>query len=129
MASIKKLLTFTLCFSSVLSLFAWIISRHDIPASESTRTWALQMPSVAKAGFPVQALELPQTPLGDDHIPQDMVGGVLLNELFWSVCGLLIAAIVVRTQKEKINEYQTAALALGVIAFLGHSVLFALWFD
>ncbi len=54
-----------------LLFLSWIASRHWIDANEATRQWGMNLPSVAKAGFPISALELPPSPMGNDNVPID----------------------------------------------------------
>ncbi len=126
---IKKGLVYTLLFGSTLSLCSWILSRHDISTSQSTHIWALGLPSIAKAGFPLQAIEIPQPPLGNDWIPSSMLHGVLLNELFWISVGLVLALIFIRRFPVNAQAWTTKSLTIGTIAVFLHIALMMLWFD
>lgn len=115
--------------SSAFSFFSWILSRTDISPSESTYTWALNLPSVAKAGFPIRAFELPQPPLGSDVIPDAMIPGLLLNELFWLIIGIGAAYILSKRYPVMIEKWRTTFFVLGIIFTFLHVVPFMLWFD
>lgn len=128
-SKLKTLLSFCLLFSSVLSFLSWQLSHHSIPPIESTITWALNTPSASKAGFPIEAFEIPQSPLGDDFIPAQMHKGLILNSLFWIIIGTISALIVMKyapTWSEKTRKY---AAGIGIIAILMNAMLFMIWFD
>lgn len=125
-----KVLFLGFSLASVLSILSWILSRRDILPTEATRRWAMDVPSVAKAGFPIQAFELPQPPLGSDVIPHEMLNGLLLNELFWIVVGLGLALLIYKRYPAIIQTCKGSILLIpGVIAVFLHLIPFALWFD
>ena len=115
--------------SSALSFFSWIFSRTEIAPGEAKYTWAMNLPSIAKAGFPIRAFELPQSPLGRDAIPEGMLHGLFLNEIFWIVMGVILAYVLSRRYPVFIEKWRIAFLALaGIFSFL-HVIPFLVWFD
>jgi hypothetical protein len=118
-----------LLLSSSLSFFSWILSRTEIAPSESTYTWALNLPSVAKAGFPIQAFELPQPPLGSDVIPDAMLKGLFLNEIFWTIIGIVLAYVLAQRYPALVEKWRATFLILGSIFSFLHIIPFMLWFD
>lgn len=116
--------------ASVLSFLSWVLSKRDILPQEAKFRWAMDLPSVAKAGFPIQAFELPQPPLGGDYVPHEMMRGLIFNELFWLVVGTIIAFVIFRRCVTTLEKYKTSTLLIpGVFFLFLHWMLFALWFD
>lgn len=113
-----------------LSFLSWVLSRHDIPVSESTQRWG-GFPSVAKAGFPISALELPPSPMGNDHVPMEMWSGVLTNHVTWFVVGGIIAMLVAKFAFQKFQhpKWISIGIALAILPLLYNLSLFMLWYD
>ena len=126
---VRNILVFTLLFGSLLSLVAWRGSFKEIPPAQSTYTWPMNLPSIATAGFPIRAIEIPQSPMGDDHVPASMFRGVVLNYVFWFVVGSIIAALFVFLKREKAQKKWQQALIVGAFLLLCNRVLFMIWFD
>lgn len=89
----------------------------------------MDLPSEAKAGFPIQALELPPPPMGNDWIPVEMRKAVIINEGIWVMVGLILASIVIKSWPKKTEETEAIAWTMGVVGILLHLVLFVFWFD
>lgn len=124
-----SLISSALFYSSFASLISWRASETSISAEQSTYTWAYNLPSFAKAGFPIRALEIPPSPMGSDVIPSNMLPGLFQNEIFWAVFGLAVAIILLKFSPEHLERWKRRYVLLGGVAILLHFVLFALWFD
>src|SRR5262245_50955920 len=74
-----------------LAIFAWSVTRHRIDPSESTATWAMGMPSVAKAGFPINGLQLPPAPMASGYDSIQNVDVVFTHQLFWLAIAIVAA--------------------------------------
>lgn len=112
-----------------LSLLSWVFSRHAIPSEESTRLWASNTSSVAKAGLPIQAIEIPPSPMGSDVIPIDMWAGVFTNHVFWFIVALFVAGPLLKRITKARGFTVTASAVLGSYALLANLALFAIWYD
>jgi hypothetical protein len=123
------LLVLTAAIGQWLSFFLWFVSRHSITANEATRQWGLNLPSVAKAGFPISALEIPPSPMGSDNIPVDMWGGVFTNNLIWFVVAFVVAAIIVSRLKKPGKKFLIVCTVLAVLALIYNLALFTFWYD
>ena len=123
-------LALTAALGQWLSFISWIVSRHAIDASEATRQWALDLPSIAKAGFPISALELPAGAMGSDRVPMDMWSGVFTNHLFWFAIALIVAVfITVFAKKFSSRNIMPVCIVLTSLALIYNLALFALWYD
>lgn len=111
------------------SLLAWIFSHWPIAPEASTRLWASNAPSVATAGFPLRAIEIPAPPMGSDVIPIDMWLGVFANHVFWLVVAFLVAHLLLQRITKSRRFVVMASVALGFYALIANLALFALWFD
>jgi hypothetical protein len=86
---------------------------------------------MAKAGFPIQAFELPPAALGNDWFPRSMLGGFIANELFWIGIGFVLAFLFARFFPRQFanRKWTSAALIIGGVFIFLHLPLFVLWFD
>lgn len=125
----KTFLSFWLLFSGCFSFLSWKISHRSIEPSESTITWALNTPSAAKAGFPIEAFEIPYGPLGGDFIPQHMYKGLILNTVFWMTMGLLATITITKFAPHWSEKRRKYAAAIGITAILLNNLMFTIWFD
>jgi hypothetical protein len=121
-------LVLTAVLGQWLSLLAWIFSRRAISAEESARLWASDAPSIAKAGFPIQAIEIPSPPMGSDVIPTEMWVGVFVNHFFWFMIAFLLARPLLK-RVTKARSLVVASVALGFYALVANLALFAVWYD
>ena len=124
-----SLLVLTAVIGQWSLLLSWIVSRHSIEASEATRQWGTNLPSVAKAGFPFSALELPQSPMGSDSIPMDMWAGVFTNELVWFAVAFIVTAAIVSKKKNMSKKLMLTCIILTAFGVIYNLALFALWYD
>ncbi len=128
-AKAALLLVLTASLGHWLLFLSWIASRHSIEANEATRQWAMNLPSVAKAGFPFSALELPPSPMGNDTVPIDMWSGVFTNQIVWLVIAFIIATIIVSKKKNPSTRPMRVCILLTFFAVMYNLALFALWYD
>ncbi len=114
-----------------LSLFSWILSRQTIFPTEATRVWGLDLPSVAKAGFPVVALEIPPSPMGNDTIPMDLWQGVFTNHLFWFFVAFILAWFLCLKLEKKFASAKKIRICflLALLALFYNLALFVFWYD
>jgi hypothetical protein len=113
-----------------LSFLSWIFSRREVSDSgiAPTHDWG-GFPSIATAGFPVRALEIPPPPLGWDEIPSDMWVGVFVDHLFWFLVAFAISGVLLGAWKQRRKK---DLYVLAVVAFLGAAYNLAMltfWFD
>lgn len=129
-AKAALLLALTAAIGQWMLFLSWIASRHSIDAGDAIRQWGMNLPSVAKAGFPFPSLELPPSPMGNDNVPIDMWGGVFANHLIWFLAAFLIAAFIVSRKKIGSDKkiLLTCAL-LTILAIVYNLALFTLWYD
>lgn len=128
----KKALSFistALFYGSFASFLSWKLSQTPISPEQSSYTWAYDLPSVSKAGFPIQAFEIPPSPMGSDVIPSGMLPGLYQNELFWALFGCLVALILLRVRPAHVEAWSRRYTLLGGVIVLLHVILIALWFD
>lgn len=118
-----------LFYGSFASLISWRASETFISPEQSSYTWAYNLPSVAKAGFPIQALEIPPSPMGSDVIPSGMLPGLYQNEVFWAIFGCIFAIILLKTYPAHLEKWGRRYALFGGVTILLHFILFALWFD
>lgn len=123
------LISSALFYGSFASLISWRASETSISAEQSSYTWAYNLPSVAKAGFPIPALEIPPSSMGGDVIPSNMLQGLFQNEIFWAIFGIVVAIILLKVYPDHLERWNRRYALLGGVAILLHFVLFALWFD
>ncbi len=116
-------------YGSLASLISWRLSETPISAEQSSYTWAYNLPSISKAGFPIQALEIPPSPMGSDSIPSGMLLGLYQNEVFWTIFGCIVAIIMLKAYPAHLEKWGPRYALLGGALVLLHFVLFALWFD
>jgi|GEM_PF-3421231 len=128
-AKVALLLVLTASIGQWLLFLSWIASRHSIEANEVTRQWGMNLPSVAKAGFPVSALELPPSPMGNDNVPIDMWSGVFTNQLIWFVIAFMIAALILSRKKNPSKKLILVCVLLTIFAVIYNLALFTLWYD
>lgn len=127
---VALLLALTATLGQWLSFLSWISSRQSINAGEATRQWGMDVLSVAKAGFPISALELPPSPMGSNNVPVDMWGGVFANQLIWFLVAFAIAMFIV--SRKRISSGKKVLLTCALLALLAvvdNLALFMLWYD
>lgn len=129
-AKMALLLVLTAAIGQWLLFLSWITSRHSISSEESTRQWGMNLPSVAKAGFPFSSLELPPSPMGNDNVPVDMWGGVFSNHLIWFLIAFVIATFILSRKKISFDrKVLSTCVLLALLAIVYNLTLFTLWYD
>ncbi len=129
-AKAALLLVLTAAIGQWLLFFSWIASRHFISAEEATYQWGMNLPSVAKAGFPFSSLELPPSPMGNDNVPVDMWGSVFANYLIWFLIAFAIAAFIISRKKiSSGRKVLPTCVFLAILAIIYNLALFTLWYD
>ncbi len=128
-ARVALLLVLTAAIGQWLLFFSWIASRHSITPEESTHQWGVNLPSVARSGFPFSSLELPPSPMGNDHVPGDMWSGVFTNEMIWFLVAFAIAAFILSRKNISSKKALLTCTLLIILAALYNLALFTLWYD
>lgn len=113
----------------LMALFSWIFSRQDIPPSQALIMWGENLPSVATAGFPFTALELPPPPMGADYIPVEMVPEVLLNQIVWLLIGLFLGATLSFLIKQPKKQLLYSLIVVSWLLVFYNLGVFLIWFD
>jgi len=126
---IALLLVLTAAIGQWLSFFSWIASRQSINAEQATHQWGMNLPSVAKSGFPISALELPPSPMGSDNVPVDMWYGVFTNQLIWFLVAFVIALLIVLTIKKLNKKIIPVCIIITIFAVIYNLALFTFWYD
>lgn len=102
---------------------------QEILPIQSTHTWAQGFPSMATAGFPWRTIEIPPSPMGDDHIPADMLYGVVMNYVFWFAIAMMLSTFLVGIFPVQAEKRWRIALVASLVLLATNKLMFMLWFD